>query len=142
MKKMSKKHNWLDIESFCEIHNYTPNNIHCKRFNGSDTFIKVDGNRTYIDELSLIRRKQFQKKIWLDSHDYYYEFMEYFPSESAFARFLGKYYPLGNNNWNEFLSKQLFSLPTDRLFEYRVPDRLWAFYRICRFTTRKIERLW
>ena len=129
----------IPVPTFAEIHNLSRNAIHVSHKNGCE-FVVKRGKNAYVDTTKLYKRKEFRQKIWLAAHDNYYAMMEYFGSENKFALWLAKYSDVPHGSWVDFLTKYLFMLPSDAPFSYKVPNRMWFFFRATRMVLRYRDR--
>ena len=142
---MIHKEGLVPVPEFCREHNLTRNNIYILHSEGC-SFIVKDGPNLYVDTTALYLRKEFRHKIWLQAHDNYYDLMEYFKSENQMAIWLAKYSDINQDSWVDFLARYLFMIPTEGPLKYKVPDRLWFFFRatrmVLRYRDRRIERIY
>lgn len=139
------KEGYIDAPSFCEEHDYPQNAIYVK-FAEKHPLIHKSSGRIYVDYNGIVKRHEFRKKVWLESHDAYWEFLEYFGSENKFATWLAKYSEFTRGSWVVFLATDLFAEANDDLFGYKVPKRLWFFWRatkmVLRYRDRRIKRIY
>ena len=134
------KEGLVPVPEFSKEHNVSTNNIYVLKKSGSPLIVKI-GSNLYVDTDKLYLRKEFRHKIWLKSHEYYYDMMEYFKTETRFAKWIYKYYPdIPYKSWVEFLHFQLFVMPQESIFSVRVPTRMWVFFRLCRVVIRARDR--
>jgi len=142
---MIHKEGLIPVPLFVKEHGLTRNNMYILHSQGCP-FVVKDGKNVYVDTTKLYLRKEFRHKIWLKSHDNYYDMIEYFGSENKFAIWLAKYSDISKDSWVDFLSRRLFMLPTDEILSYKVPARLWFFFRatrmVLRYRDKRIERIY
>ena len=122
---------------FCEKHNITKENLYstCRHL-----YVKID-NKNYIDEDFFIKRQEFRKKVWLQSHDYYY-MLSYFLRDYTMAKILSRYTGIKQTSWSSFLNKDLFSLAwlDGSILNYKIPMKQWAFFRVTSFLVKGLIR--
>ena len=82
----------ITIQDFCERHDAFATTIYVRKTKGhinpSAFSLNCEGV-VMISESFFIRRKAFQKKIWLESHDFYY-FLTKHMNEADLCRMLHK----------------------------------------------------
>jgi len=91
-----------------------------------------------INEEFFIRRREFKKKVWLESHDMYY-FLTKHNTRLDLARLLHKVdVSITVETWNSFLAVTLFLLQRDDVMSYNVNGLMWKFYRYARWLIRAL----
>lgn len=130
---------YISTVQFCKEFNYHKNPIYVMLSKGHP-LIHKKGKQVYVDVNGLMKRKEFRKKIWLEAHENFWEFVEYFGSENKLAVWLAKYSDYSVGSWVDFLARHLFMMAPDDLFGYKVPKRLWVFYRLTRLVLRYRDR--
>ena len=131
---------YVRIDEFIDTYNVSEENVYS--FISKDrSLVKKHNKALYINKRALERRKEFQKRIWLNSHDNYYRIIEE-SNENRLSIILSKYSKFSKVSWQHFLSTSLFSpsLNDTSIFVNKVSERAWAFYRITTFIIRRIER--
>jgi len=126
----------MTIENFAYKYGVTTDNVYMQIHNKNPFIKKIEGIYI-IDEKAIERRKKFQKKIWLQSHEYYYELIEYFGNDNRFGAFLEKYTDYTRQGWGDFLRSRLFALLPESIFMYKINKRLWEFFWIARAIIRR-----
>jgi hypothetical protein len=132
---------FISSRVFCERHRDTsPGTIQIASFNNSPHVFKFR-NKLYVNEEALIRQKKFYEKIWLQSHENYYEITEYI-SDYKLAQLLCHFFNDDMTKWTTFLNQNLFSYAwSDKsLFATKMSDNLWAFFRFSTFLIRRINK--
>jgi len=136
---------YIHVVDFCKEFNYPRNAIYIK-FAEKHPLVHKNGNNIYVDYNGIIKRHEFRKKVWLQSHDAYFELMEHFGSENKFAIWLAKYSDFSKGSWVTFLAIDLFAEMNDDMFGYKIPKRLWFFWRatriVLRYRNRRIKRIY
>ena len=127
---------YVSIDIFVDRYEVNKNHLFVLASTGNTMFKRVNG-KWYIDEKSLVRRKEFRKRLWLAAHEYYFDIAAYFGNDSKFAKMLEKYTGKSKEGWIDFLRHGLFAIPNDDMFRYKVKNRLWVFF----FITRAIIRI-
>ena len=140
------KRNFIPVEHFCEKYDTPIANVYTHRFQHKPKGVFKKGRYKgdmYIDEYHFIHRKEFQRKVWLRSHDNYYEIAEHI-SDKHLAYILARYTGRSQASWVTFLSQELFSLaPLEgTIFNYKIKEKLWEFWRVTTLLLRRIKRLW
>ena len=131
----------ISSEEAAEMYGITPCNITQQLKKGNKHVHKI-GSFLYIDDVALLKRREFANKIWNQANDNYFAITELI-SESDLARLLFRYLPHRTlSSWYVFVNNQLFSIAfKDRsLLAYKVPAQLWEFYRITRAIIRSSQR--
>ena len=123
------KEGYIDAPSFCDEFQYHRNAVY-QMYAKKHPLIHKRGKQIYVDYNGLMKRKEFQKRIWLRAHDNYYDLMEHFKAENRLAKWLSQWSDVKQDSWVDFLARHLFMMPTEDLFGYRVSVRLWGFYRM------------
>ena len=127
---------WIKVAVFAEKHNVLLNSIYVKRSIGvlpKSIFKKIPKDGLYIDENYINRRNAFKKKVWLESHNNYYFLTKNF-SPYYLSKMLNIIDPTKSiDNWNNFMSRYLFSVVDRSYLTYKIKDTLYKFYRYTRW---------
>jgi len=127
---------WIKVAVFAEKHNVLLNSIYVKRCESilpKSIFKKIPKDGLYIDENYINRRNAFKKKVWLESHNNYY-----FLTKNFSPYYLSKMLNITNpsisiDNWNNFMSRYLFSVVDRSYLACRIKKTLYRFYRYTRW---------
>ena len=110
----------------------------------------------YINLGYLQRAKAFRKRVWLESHIFYFYLAEQYEDKEIIK--LINYLTTGKYDysyaWYDFINKKLFSRIDDKsMIDYKVNKNLWTFWRRMRhlfisnyaingkkFSIKKLER--
>jgi hypothetical protein len=119
-------------------------------------FKKIE-KENFVDEKYFLRRVEFKKKVWLQSHDFYFWLSKHFIDNHIarlFAIMDGDDSDRAVNVWNMFLYKTLFYRVEGSILSYYISPTFWKFWRYARwifnhfhkirgvsFKNRDIERL-
>lgn len=126
----------MTIRGFCETYDLSIDTLYVGKASGSIPahVFKHDGIRgTMIDEKFFLNRKQFRRKVWLESHTMFY-FLNKHLSETDISRLMMKMDGGGSvGNWNTYVSDRLFRTPNESILQYKLSSAVWKFYRYCRW---------
>lgn len=129
----------ISVEDFGEKYEQDPNYIYVMRYNGvipDEVLVKKSSRRSLVDESYFVRRKEFKKRIWNESHDNFYFLTKHLASFQL-ALLLHKVDPLvSRDTWNSFISVTLFSFGNDSIFSYKPSMLQWKFWRYSRWLIR------
>jgi len=125
-----------DVDTFVYKYNTSRDSIYVAFYNGHK-YISKRRNRVYIDDKALIRRREFRKRLWNESHDMLYMMINTIP-KFTLAKMLEERYGSTRASWMTFLSNGLFSPAwMDRsILMYKIPKRSWQFYKFAKQMTR------
>ena len=142
---MIHKEGLVPVPEFAKEHGLSRNNLYILHSTGNQFLVK-DGKQLYVDTTKLYLRKEFRHKVWLETHELYYIFLEAFGSEYKLAQWLSKYIGGSKDTWTNFMNQHLFCLPPDDALKYKVPKRMWKMYRalraVLRLNGRRIESIY
>ena len=127
------------FSEFCIRYGMTEDALYMRVRNGEKLLFKIDGV-WYADDKAMERRLRFKKKIWLKSHDYYYDLITYFKNDNRYAAYLAEKTGYATGSWGDFIRSVLFCVQSDSVLSYKITDRLWLFYRLSRELVRKRNR--
>lgn len=131
----------LRVDDFAYRYEVSVSNVYVKKSEGliaPYAFSKNSGGSVYVNEDFFLRRKEFKKKVWLQSHDMYY-FLTKHLSDTAVSKLLNKIdNSISYESWNTFLATALFSNSITSILSYQVNDLAWKFYRYARWLIRAI----
>jgi len=137
---MGKK-SYINKREFCRLNDIEPTTLNYRLCVDTD-LDEMNTNKTMIDEMFFIRRVAFRKKVWLLSHDMYFELSEH-KADVDIAKILARYTDRSIGTWSMFLSTKLFSNDMDKsILDYKINSMNWEFFRIARALTRTIKRKW
>ena len=130
-----KKHNWIKISEFSEIHCSSIESLYMMKYSGSIpsyAFKNIGRKVTMIDENYFIRREEFKMKTINIMQEYYYYLIRYY-SEYQIAKMLNRIDESQSvASWASFLCSGLFALTTNSIVNTKIPPKKWDFFR---FTT-------
>lgn len=135
----------MRIKHFCNKYDVTESNIASTIHQYPDSpiakaMVNLGRDERYINETYLLRRYEFRRKIWLESHELYYVFMEH-TKESKLSTMLAKVYGNKQQDWLQFFQYRLFSLARiDSVLNPTINDFLWKFYRFAKHFIAKADR--
>jgi hypothetical protein len=135
----------MKIAEAADIYDFSMSNLHVQISQGcipeSALVRRGKANRVaYIDHTYLVRRKEFEKKIWLESHDHFY-WLNRTLSIALIAEMLAMVTDRSKETWTSFMSGTLFRLPSDSILSSRIYAMAWEFYRITRAIINRIFRI-
>lgn len=135
----------IAVEAFCKNHSISVNNIYVARNIGQlpkSIFNEESKKRMLIDEGYLLRRKEFIKKVWNESHNNYFLLIKHIP-QGEIARLLSVATSKTKESWSVFISNHLFNSISDEILRLKVPQMLWLWWRftnwIIKYLFRKIK---
>jgi len=115
------------------------NAIQCKKSVGnipSCAFASNGKKFKLIDVNFFLKRQDFVRKVWLNSHDNYY-FLTRYISTNELCFLLNKIDgSISKGVWNSFIHNNLFLNGGQGLSDYRIKRIRWAFYRYSRWLIR------
>ena len=125
-----------NVETFTYKYETSKDSIYVAFYKGHKYISKKRG-RIYIDDKALIRRRDFRKRIWNESHDMLYE-MTNTIQRYTIADMLSKKYGRSRQSWMTFLSSGLFSAAwiDQSILKYKIPMMSWQFYKFAKQMTR------
>ena len=134
----------LTINKFCYKYDVNVTSINTNVSNHKDGIMAksiIKGSKRgerLIDEEPVKRRLDFVKKIWLESHDNYYEIVE-FMNDYELSKLLYKDIGGSQSSWLMFLNHGLWSLKAGNPFVVNpvANDLLWKFWRFSRAFKRR-----
>lgn len=135
---------FLEIHEFCEKYDVNYNSaksIICKYPDSpiSKARVKI-GKMFFIREEYIIKRFEFRKKIWLESHSFYYILNEKM-NDNKFAIMLSENLYGTKQDWLQFIRDRLFSTSNvNKVINPTINKRLWDFYRFTRRLIRVADR--
>jgi len=129
------------LEEFIEKHDVNLNVLYVnkgKNFYPDAVFLKQAKRKMLIDENFFIKRCVFKKKVWNESHDFYF-FLTRHISNLQLARLLYKIDKKHSvHSWNNFLAVTLFGLRREDILSYKVEGLTMKFYRYSRWLIRAL----
>ncbi len=130
---------FIKIATFADKYDLTIDNVYVQKSKVSPlAFRKSARDRTQVDETHFLRRKNFKKKVWLESHDMYY-FLARHLTDVDISRLLVSVDPSVNvTTWNIFLNRTLFMTDESSIMHMKVYGLSWKFYRYARWLVRAI----
>ena len=138
----------LTLNEFCGKYTVRVTSINTNISNHRDGIIAksiIKGSKRgerLIDEEPIRRRLDFVKKVWLESHDNYYEIAEHI-SDYVFSKLLCRFLGGSVDIWRTFLQSGLFSIRSGNPFVVSptVNNKLWKFWRFSTFLIKKLNRM-
>ena len=135
---------FLEIHEFCYKYEISYNSIKSTICQYPDSplaksRVKIN-KRFYIKEEYLIKRFEFRKKIWLESHSLYYAVNERI-NDHKFAIMLSENLYGTKQDWLQFLRDRLFhTANVNKITNPTINKKLWDFYRFTRSLIRIADR--
>lgn len=135
----------MRLKHFCIKYDITESNIASTISQYPDSPIakamtNYGRDEKHIDEEYLLKRYKLRRRIWLESHELYYLFMEH-TTESNLANILARVYGNKQQDWLQFFQYRLFSLAgVDRVINPTINEFLWNFYRFSKHFIAKADR--
>jgi hypothetical protein len=125
---------------FAEVYEYGNAQIYVELANGHQ-FVHRTDDGIFVDDKALIRRREFHKRVWLEAHDNYYKITEYI-NENRLGKLLRRHLGGCKSSWGVFMNMPLFSpaFQDTGLLSYKVPEKLWSFWRFTTVLIRALER--
>jgi hypothetical protein len=118
---------WVKIPEYAAMNNVKPTRayqIYLSKKNYD--FVK----KGYIDENYFLRIHAFKKKMWLKSHEIYYELMEYIGyDDSKLARLVSKVMCMDMQQVRNYFADRMFRLFEFNPYGYNVSDISYLVYR-------------
>ena len=136
---------WVSAKTVSALTGISVNNIYQQNSKNHKYIKRVEnilGKENVVVNLDRLRYyRKFHRKIWLASHENYYEITSYI-SEYKLAHLLERYVGGKHESWATYMALGLFSMAwADRsLLHYKIPKLLYKFYRFTTLLIRRIKR--
>jgi len=131
----------LKIETFSKKYDVSIANVYVQKAEGKiapSVFTMHNKGCMFINEDYFLRREEFKKKVWLESHDMYY-FLTLHSRDADLVRWLCKIDDTVEfHTWQMFISRNLFMPSYSSILSCRVEGLAWKFYRFARWLIRAI----
>ena len=130
---------WIKAIDFAEKHGFSVAIIYTDKHNGKipESAFSINNDGHYlIDENFFIRRLDFRRRLWLESHDNFY-FLTKYISPWELAKILNRVDPSYSvDSWNVFMASRLFATLPTSVTIFKTPTSLYNFYRYTRWIIR------
>jgi len=129
---------WISVADFCEKYKVGDATVYkfIKKMPKDSVIIKY--SQTRLDENFFIRRREFYKRVKLETQEMYYFFSEYFNDNqiaSAISAITDKKY--STHSIYFFINAGLFRHDADYIFLYEVSGQMWSVWRALRWLTMR-----
>lgn len=132
---------FISVKEFSELYNVSEVNVHVIRFHKNPSWIKVVNKRTIIDVQYLLEHQEWQKKLWLSAHDYYFYFTHVFQvSQNFFSKIIAEFYDESYRSWYDFMQTGLFKTIEKSLIHTNISSQLLKFVEFCELFIPKLNR--
>jgi hypothetical protein len=101
---------------------------------------KIDKG-VYIDEQALLQARELKWKVWLESHENYFQITEYI-SARQLGKLLSKYTGKPLHYWEVYMSVDLWSIgwQESSILNYRISEKLFMFHKLTNYIINKARR--